>query len=309
MTLRDLREAQEGLAGVAVRTRLVEAPLPQGGSVWLKCELEQPVGAFKLRGAYTALRRLDPAERARGVVTHSSGNHGRAVAWAAKQFGMRAVIVMPADAPEVKIAGVRAEGGEVVFVQDRSERSPTAERLEREQGLISIPPYEHPDVVAGQGTVGLEILEQLPAVQEILVPVGGGGLLAGICAAVSGLAPEVKVTGVEPEGAAKLSAALAAQRPVSVGEPKSIADGLLPPRLGEIPWSCVSGVVSRAVTVSDESIGVAVRYLHEVAGLRVEPSGATTVAALLSGVEVRAPVVAVLSGGNVDPALFQRLVA
>ena len=119
----------------------------------------------------------------------------------------------------------------------------------------------------------------------------------------------VSRTGVEPEGAAKLSAALAAQRPVSVGEPKSIADGLLPPRLGEIPWSCVSGVVSRAVTVSDESIGVAVRYLHEVAGLRVEPSGATTVAALLSGVEVRAPVVAVLSGGNVDPALFQRLVA
>jgi threonine dehydratase len=222
---------------------------------------------------------------------------------------MRAVIVMPADAPEVKIAGVRAEGGEVVFVQDRSERSPTAERLEREQGLISIPPYEHRDVVAGQGTVGLEILEQLPDVQEILVPVGGGGLLAGICAAVSGLAPEVKVTGVEPEGAAKLSAALAAQRPVSVGAPKSIADGLLPPKLGDIPWSCVSGVVSRAVTVSDESIGAAVRYLHEVAGLRVEPSGATTVAALLSGVEVRAPVVAVLSGGNVDPALFQSLVA
>lgn len=299
---------------MAVRTRLIELPLPHGtdapgGTVWVKCELEQPVGAFKLRGAYTALRRLDPAERARGVVTHSSGNHGRAVAWAAKQFGMRAVIVMPADAPEVKIAGVRAEGGEIVFVEDRSERSPTAERLEREQGLISIPPYEHRDVVAGQGTVGLEILEQLPEVQEILVPVGGGGLLAGICSAVSGLAPEVKVTGVEPEGAAKLSAALAADRPVPVAAPRSIADGLLPPQLGDIPWSCVSGVVSRAVTVSDETIGAAVRYLHDVAGLRVEPSGATSVAALLSGTQVRTPVVAVLSGGNVDPALFQRLVA
>ncbi len=309
MTLGNLREAQEGLAGVAVRTRLIEVALPAGGTAWLKCELEQPVGAFKLRGAYTALRRLSPTDRARGVVTHSSGNHGRAVAWAAKQFGVRAVIVMPADAPEVKIAGVRADGGEIVFVQHRSERVPTAERLEKEQGLVSIPPYEHRDVIAGQATVGLEILEQLPEVQEILVPVGGGGLLAGICAAVSGVAPEVHVTGVEPEGAAKLSAALAAKRPVPVDSPHSIADGLLPPQLGAIPWSCVSGVVSGAVTVSDESIGAAVRYLHEVAGLRVEPSGAATVAALLAGTPVRTPVVAVLSGGNVDPGIFQRLVA
>lgn len=310
MTEADIREAAAGLAGVAVRTAVREVPDTPGARTFLKCEFEQPVGAFKLRGAYTAVRRLPEAERRRGVITHSSGNHARALAWAARRFGVPALIVMPADAPKVKVAGVRAEGAEIVFVEDRRDRDPRCRELAAARDMVMIPPYEHADVIAGQGTVGLEIAEQCPEAGTVLVPVGGGGLLAGVAVALAATRPDVVVVGVEPAGAAKLSAALAAGRPAPVEAPASIADGLLPPQLGALPWSALAGIVSRAITVCDDDIRAAMRHLHRAAGLVVEPSGATALAAVLAGhVTSTRPVVAIASGGNVDPELFQRLVS
>lgn len=288
-----------------------QGPAP-AAQVSLKCEHLQPIGAFKVRGAHTAIVRLDPTARARGVVTSSSGNHGQAVAFVAQRFGIRSVIVMPESAPAVKVAGVRRYGGEVVFAgHARSpEQQHRAERYVAEEGLAMIPPFDHPDVIAGQGTAGLEILEQVPDVSTILVPVGGGGLLSGITTAVTALRTDVEVIGVEPAGAPKLSAALAAGAPTTLEQTASLADGLLTRALGALPWSLIAGKVRRAVTVTEEEIRTAVRALFEHQGLRVEPSGAVTVAALLSGrVRPAGPCVLVLSGGNVDQELFQRLVA
>lgn len=283
------------------------------GRPWfLKCEQLQPIGAFKIRGAFTAIDRLGPAGRAGGVVTSSSGNHGQAVAWAARRFGIRSVVVMPESAPGVKVAGVKSYGGEVVFAgPTRSpEQQARAERFVAEEGLVMIPPFDHPDVIAGQGTVGLEILEQVPDVTTVLVPVGGGGLLSGITTAIKALAPAVEIIGVEPAGAPKLAAALAAGRPVTLAATQSVADGLLTRAIGALPWDLIQPHVRRAVPVSEAEIGQGVRWLFEHQGLRVEPSGAVTVAALLAGrVEAPGRVVAALSGGNVDPELFQRLVA
>lgn len=312
LDLANLREAQAALAGVARRTPLIEsAALGRlvGAPVFLKAEQLQPIGAFKIRGAYTSIRRLPEETRARGVVTHSSGNHAQAVAWVARHFSVPAVIVMPADAPRVKREAVVAMGAELVTVADRSEREPTAARIARERGIVMIPPFESLDVIAGQGTTGLEILEQLPEVAEVLVPVGGGGLLAGIALALSLLRPGAEAIGVEPVSAAKLALALSAGAPTRLpAAPRSIADGLLPPAFGQLPWSIVSGRVRRAVQVEDSDIARAVRFLYESHGLRVEPSGAATVAALLAGrVRPRGPAVAVLSGGNLDPELFASL--
>jgi threonine dehydratase len=243
------------------------------------------------------------------VVTHSSGNHGLAVAWAARRLGVSAVVVMPADAPRIKLDGVRALGAELVLVPDRALREPTAERLVRERGLAFVPPYDHVDVIAGQGTCGLEILEQCPAVGTILVPVSGGGFLAGIATAVAALKPEVRLIGVEPEGAAKLSAALAAGGPARIEHPTSMADGLLAPAIGRLPFAQMAGVVREAVQVSEAGLARAVRWLWERQGWRVEPSGAAAVAALLAGLPRAAgPIVAVVSGGNVDDAVFARLI-
>lgn len=312
----DFREAARGLDGVAVRTPLLDAPAlaeVAGVPVWLKPELLQPVGAFKLRGAYTAVRRLPEDVRARGVVCHSSGNHGQAVAWVGKHFGIRAVIVMPESTPKVKVEGSRRWGGEVVFAGAvrGPEQLATAERLAADEALSMIPPFDHPDVMAGQATIALEIAEQLPDAAMVLVPVSGGGLLAGIAAAMAELRPDVEVVGVEPAGAAKLSAALAAGRPVPLPEPgRSIADGLLSRQIGELTWPVLSRHVRRAVTVTEEEIGAAVKTLYHSLGLTVEPSGAVTAAALLSRrIVPSGPVVAVASGGNVDPALLERLVA
>ncbi len=312
LDLANLREAQAALVGVASRTPLIEsAALSRlvGAPVFLKAEQLQPIGAFKIRGAYTAIRRLPEDTRARGVVTHSSGNHAQAVAWVARHFGIPAVIVMPVDAPRVKRDAVVAMGAELVTVADRSEREPTASRIARERGIVMIPPFESLDVIAGQATTGLEILEQLPAVAEVLVPVGGGGLLAGVALALSLLSPGAEAIGVEPVSAAKLALALSVGAPTRLAAaPRSIADGLLPPAFGELPWSIVSGRVRRAVQVEDPDIARAVRFLYQSQGLRVEPSGAATVAALLAGqVRPRGPAVAVLSGGNLDPELFASL--
>ena len=304
-----IRAAAAALQGIAVRTPLARLSDIGGGlEAFVKCEQLQPIGAFKIRGAFTAVSRLAPAERARGVVTHSSGNHGQAVAYVAKHFGIPAVIVMPADAPATKQAGVRSHGAEVSLVKERWQRQPRCDEIAGERGLIVIPPYENSDVIAGQGTCGLEILEQCPGVRTILVPVGGGGLIAGIASAIRHFAPSVRVIGVEPEGAAKLARALEVGHPVRLDRTDSIADGLLPQAIGTLPFEVMRGVVREAVQVGEAEIAAAVRYLYRTFGLTVEPSGAVTTAALRSGrLTIEGPVVAVASGGNVDPAVFERL--
>lgn len=305
--------AARGLVGVAVITPIVDLPALSarlGVPVGVKCEQLQPVGAFKIRGAYTAVARIAAEGRFAGVIAQSSGNHGQALAFAARRFGLRAVVVMPESTPRIKVDGVRRHGGEVVFAGAvrSAEQGARAEELARAESLALVPPYDHPDVVAGQATVGLEILEQRPEVETILSPVSGGGLLAGISLAVAALRPAVRLVGVEPAGAAKLGAALAAGEPRTLERTESIADGLLTPSVGRFTWPILSRVVREAVQVSDAEIGEAVRFLHLEAGLRVEPSGAVTTAALLAGrIRPPGPTVAVISGGNVDPDLFQRL--
>ncbi len=291
------------------RTPLVEIPLA-GRTFRLKCEQLQPIGVFKLRGAYTAVARLGDRRRT-GIVTASSGNHGLAIAWSAKAFGVRAIVVMPETAARIKVEAVRRLGGEVVFAgRTRSpEQGARAEAIAAAEGLNLIPPFDHPDVIAGQATCGLEILEDAPDVDTILVPTGGGGLLAGISAAVSALKPSVRVIGVEPEGAAKLSAALAQGKPVTLERTESLADGLLTRAIGDLTWQVIRPVVREAVRVTEVEIGLAVKHLYRQVQVVVEPSGAVTTAALLAGrVSSDGSVVAIATGGNVDPGLFNQLV-
>ncbi|MGB7211015.1 MAG: threonine/serine dehydratase [Gemmatimonadales bacterium] len=314
VSLEDVREAAVGLAAIGVRTPLLEAPFLTrrlGHRVALKAEFLQPIGAFKIRGAMTAVQRLAPADRARGLVTSSSGNHGQAIAFAGRHFGIRAVVVMPESAPAVKVDGVRRLGGEVVFAgKTRStEQMDRALQLAAADGLTLIPPYDHHDVIAGQGTCALEIVEDMPEVTAVLSPVSGGGLLAGTCIAVQARMPTPRVIAVEPAGAAKLSAAMAAGEPVRLARVDTMADGLQTPSIGALTFPIIRDVVSEVVQVSEAEIAGAVRALHQEMGLTVEPSGAVTVAALLSGrVTVDGPVAAIVSGGNVDPAVFERLV-
>lgn len=313
--LEELRAAAGVLEGVAVRTPLVEVPALSalaGVPVLLKCEQLQPVGAFKIRGAYNAVARVAAEGRATGVVTQSSGNHGQAIAFAARAFGLRAVVVMPASTPRIKIEGVRRHGGEVVFAG--ATRSPEqllrAEAIAAEEGLVMVPPFDHPDVVAGQGTCGLEIIEQRPDVDTILVPVSGGGLLAGISVAARALRPGARVIGVEPAGAAKLGAALAAGGPTTLDRTSSLADGLLTRSVGTFTFPILRLMVREAIQVTEDEIRAAVRFLHHEAVVSAEPSGAVAVAALLAGrvAPARGPIVAVVSGGNVDPDLYADLV-
>ena len=313
LTVESLRAAARELEGVSVRTPLLKVPsisASHGHPVAVKCEHLQPAGAFKIRGAYTALSRLPPDRRARGVITYSSGNHGQAVALAARLLGVRALVVMPERAPMIKVEGVRSQGAEVLIAGNSSaERYAKARAISEEQGLVMVPPYESLDVIAGQATCGLEILEEWPQVETIVVPVGGGGLIAGIASAVAALKPSVRVVGVEPVGAAKLARALEAGRPVKLDHTQSIADGLLPLSVGELPFAILAGVVSQSVQVSEEEIVDGVRFLHREMQLSVEPSGAVTTAALLADrVKPTGPTVAIISGGNVDPELFARLV-
>jgi threonine dehydratase len=310
-----LREAARVLQGVAVRTPLLEVPALSrraGVPVLLKCENLQPVGAFKIRGAYNAVARVAREGSTTGVVTQSSGNHGQAVAYAARAFGLRAVVVMPSSTPEVKVDGVRRHGGEVVFAgaTRSAEQLARAEAIAGDQGLAMIPPYDHPDVMAGQGTCGLEILEDCPEVDTMLVPVSGGGLIAGISVAVGAIRPSTRVLGIEPAGAAKLGAALAAGAPTTLDRTSSLADGLLARSVGTLTFEVLRRVVREAVSVSEEEIAAGVRFLHHEAGLSAEPSGAVGVAALLAGriAHTGGPIVAVVSGGNVDRDLYNRLV-
>ncbi|MES2125251.1 MAG: threonine/serine dehydratase [Gemmatimonadota bacterium] len=310
-TLDDLSEAAAGLAGIAVRTPLLplEGLLP-GVEVRLKAEHLQPIGAFKIRGAWTAIRRLPAEQRARGVVTSSSGNHGLGIAFAANRHGIPAIVVMPESAPAIKVAGIRDLGAEVVQIGKvrGPEQGEEAARLVTERGMTMIPPYDHPDVMAGQGTCGLEILEQWPEVTAIVVPVGGGGLLAGICAAVRALRPDVRVIAVEPTGVPKLSTALRMNHPETLPGGTSLADGLLTRSVGELTWPGIKSTVSEVVDVTDDDITAAMKWLA-ARGIRVEPSGAVTTAALLaSRIRPPGPTVVVASGGNVDPARYDALV-
>lgn len=313
VTIDSLREAHTGLAGIALRTPLVETHpslWPAGTPpIFLKAEHLQPIGAFKVRGAYTAIRRLSDAQRAKGIVTHSSGNHGLAVSWAAKRLGVSAVVVVPADAPMIKQDGIRANGAELITVPDRALREPTVNQLVAERGLSFVPPYDHPDVIAGQGTMGIEILEQSANIEIILSPCSGGGMLSGIATAVRALKPGVRVIGVEPAGAAKLTAALANGRPTRIEKPQSLADGLLTPSVGVLPFEQLSGTVREAIQVTEDELIAGVRTLWSRMGWRVEPSGAIAFAALLAGkLKPTGPTAAVVSGGNIDPELFAKLV-
>jgi threonine dehydratase len=307
VTAQDVREAAAGLAGVAVRTplRFIE-PL----NAYLKLESLQPVGAFKLRGAYTAIRRMPEAARQRGVITYSSGNHGQAVAYAAQLIGIRAVVVMPETAPPVKVAGVRKWGAEAVFAGRTSDdRQRAAEEIAAREGLAIVPPFDHADIIAGQATVGLEIAEELRDVQTVVVPVGGGGLIAGVATGLAAAGSAAKVWGVEPAGAPKLKRSLEAGRLVRLERTSSIADGLITLTVGALPFAQLAALrahVGGVVLVEDDTLREAVHFLWRDCHLAVEPSGAATTAAVRSGaVRPVPPTVLVVSGGNVDPSLLE----
>ena len=307
VTLDDVRAAAERIRGMVVRTPLISA----GGSaeplgrprLLLKCEHLQPMGAFKLRGAVNMLAQLSPESLAAGVITYSSGNHGQALAMAAERLGTRAVVVMPETAPAVKVDGVKKYGAEVIFAGTTSlQRKARAEAEVAARGLTMVPPFEHPWIIAGAGTVGLEILEQCPDVTTVYVPVGGGGLIAGIAAAIKGSRPSVRIIGVEPSGAPKMTASKAAGHPVTLGTSSSIADGLLAVRPGDLTFAHVQALVDEIITVDEREIQSAIAWLFREAAITAEPSGATSVAGALRA-EAPAPgTVAVVSGGNVSPA-------
>ncbi|MGE3617789.1 MAG: threonine/serine dehydratase, partial [Gemmatimonadales bacterium] len=236
ITRADLARTAAALAGVAVRTPLVEsAELSRrfGVPIRVKCEQHQPIGAFKIRGAFTAISRLDPEARARGIITHSSGNHGQAVAYVAKHFGVRAVIVMPETAPAIKVAGIRSHGAEIVFTTRKEREKKSAELMEKE-GLVLVAPYDNLDVIMGQGTCAYEIFENAPDTGTIIAPVGGGGMMAGTCAAVQAIKPDTSDYAVEPAKSPKLGAALTAGHPVAFEPVETLADGLVPPSVGTI---------------------------------------------------------------------------
>jgi threonine dehydratase len=307
VTAREIHEAAAGLRGIARRTPLVYV---EALGAHLKLENEQPIGAFKIRGAYNAIRKLPDAERKRGVITYSSGNHGQAVAFAAQKFGVRAVIVMPETAPAVKIEGVKRWGGEVVFAGRTSEdRRIKAEEIAARDTLVIVPPFDHADIVAGQATVALEIVEQLPHVETVVVPVGGGGLISGVVAGLAAAGSSAAVWGVEPAGAPKLHRSLAAGAPVRLERSASIADGLITLTVGNIPFAELTRERERVrgvVLVDEDSIRAAVTFLWRTCRLAVEPSGAATTAAVLAGaVPASKATVLVVSGGNVDRALLE----
>ena len=301
ITLDDIRAAAVRIRGVARRTPLLEV-----GPLALKCENLQPMGAFKVRGACNMIAQLPPESRAAGVITYSSGNHGQAVALVAQRFGIPAVVVMPENAPPIKVEGTRRYGAEVIFAGTTTlhRKARAEEELER-RGMTMVPPFDNPWVIAGQGTVGLEILEQCPGVTTVFVPAGGGGLLSGISAAIKGMRNSVRIVGVEPEGAAKMSRSREVGRPVTLDHVSSIADGLLAVRPGDLTFEHVQRLVDDVVTVSDEQIRAALRWLFREASLVAEPSGAAAVAgALIQAPERSGLTVAVVSGGNVDPTAY-----
>ena len=300
ITLDDVRAAAVRIRGVAMRTPLLDV-----GPLSLKCENLQPMGAFKVRGACNMIAQLPPDSRRAGVITYSSGNHGQAVALVAQRFSIPAVVVMPETAPSIKVEGVRRYGAEVIFAGTTTlHRKARAEEELVRRGMTMVPPFDDPWVIAGQGTVGLEILEQRPNVTTVFVPAGGGGLLSGISVAIKGMRSGVRIVGVEPDGAPKMSRSRAAGHPITLDSVESIADGLLAVRPGDLTFEHVQKLVDDVITVSDDQIRAAVRWLFGEANLVAEPSGAAAVAgALAHGVSDGASV-AVVSGGNVEPEAY-----
>jgi len=319
VSIDDVRRAAANLAGVALRTPLIPFGTagPGGPRVLLKAESLQPIGAFKIRGAYHAIATLSPEERARGVVTHSSGNHAQGVALAARLLGTKAVIVMPSNAPEIKRRRVEADGAEIVTVGPASdERAAMADRLATERGLTLIPPYDDDRVIAGQGTLGLEIAEDVPDLAAVLIPIGGGGLSSGVSVAIRALHPTARILGVEPEVAADARDSLRQRRIVRWSADdvtRTMADGVRGQAIGKRPFAHLSRLMDDVVTVTEAEIAAAVRLIAEETRLVVEPSGAVAPAAarfhaseaVIAG--LRGTVVAVVSGGNIDPEMYRRL--
>ena len=308
--LGDIREAAERIRGAVVRTPLIpDLDLSEtvGGEVRLKCESLQKAGAFKARGACNFLARLSPDELARGVITYSSGNHAQAVAYAAGLRGASAVVVMPTTAPGVKSDGACRLGARVEFAGTTSEhRRVRAEEIARAEGRVMVPPFDHPWIIAGAGTVALEVTDDWPEVDTLLVPIGGGGQAAGCAAAMRRLKPQSTIVGVEPAGAPTMRRALDEGAPATLERIDTIADGLAPTRAGDLTFAHAAALLDDVVLVQDDDISRAAAHLLTRRKLVVEYSGAATVAALLSG---RVPaagrkVCAVISGGNLDPSLL-----
>jgi threonine dehydratase len=317
VTLAEITEARKRIEETALYTPLIEAPWPgtqapeAPKALWLKAESLQPMGAFKIRGAFNMISQLPADSRARGVITYSSGNHGQAVALAAQKLGIPAVIVMPTTAPQVKIDGCKSYGAEVIMAGTTSlDRQKRAEQEAGERGLTIVPPFDHRQIIIGQGTMGLEILEQCPDVGTVFVPAGGGGMASGVAAAIKLSNPSVRIVAVEPIGAPKMTKSLEAGQPVTLASSASIADGLMNLRPGAITFAHIQKFVDEVVTVSEQDIAAAVAWLFRNARLVAEPSGAVTTAAVMLGLGhvdfANGPVVAVLSGGNVAPEAFAK---
>jgi len=310
-SLDDIKAAQARLHDVAYATPVLPINPAESRTLHLfaKCENLQRTGSFKIRGAFNRLAQLSLAQRARGVVAYSSGNHAQGVACAAALLGVPATIVMPENAVPAKLEATRRFGAEVIFAGTDSEtRRKAAEELAAERGAALAPPYDHPAIIAGQGTIGLEILEQLPNVDTIIVPIGGGGLIAGIALAVKLVRPNVRIIGAEPAGAADAGASLRAGRIVELEQVETIADGLRARRVGALPFESIRANVSDIVSIPDSAILEATRMLLTEYHLVAEPSGAVAVAAALGNTGY-GRTVAIISGGNIDAQLLQRLVA
>jgi threonine dehydratase len=310
VTLDEIRTAAARIAGVARRTPLIDVGGIAGEPAFaIKCENMQPAGAFKIRGAYNMIAQLSPEVRAGGVITYSSGNHGQATALAARLLDIRAVVVMPKSAPRVKVLGAERLGAEVLFagttVLDRKSRAETEAAA---RGLTMVPPFDHPWIIAGQGTCGLEVVEQCPSFGAVYVPMGGGGLISGISVAVKSLRSGARVIGVEPEGAPKMTVSRAAGHPVTLPKTASIADGLLSIRPGDLTFEHVQALVDDVVTVSEPEIAAAVKWLFDNANVVAEPSGAVSVAAVLRERRLAPGAVAIISGGNVAPEDYARYI-
>ncbi len=306
----DVEAAATTLCGIAHRTPVLTSRLLDaraGARVFLKCENFQRTGAFKFRGAYNALSRLSEHDKARGVLTYSSGNHAQAVALASRLLGMSATIVMPSDAPRVKLDATTDYGAEIVpYDRSTTTREALATRLSDELGLPTIPPYDHPDIIAGQGTAGLELLDGLPDLDIVVVPCGGGGLLSGTALAASRRAPGCRIIGVEPLAGNDATLSFRTGRLHSVRDPDTIADGARTPSLGKYTFPLVLRYVHDMVTVTEDAIREAAQFLWERLKIVVEPTGALGVAALLSGAVACSGrrVGAIISGGNLDARAF-----
>jgi len=314
VSLADIHEAQSRLRGIATRTRLIEFDYPESGTrrLFLKPENQQPIGAFKLRGAYNKIASLSLEERKRGVITYSSGNHAQGVGYAARSLGVKAVIVMPQNAPAIKREATAALGAEIVFVGPGSaERQGKAEELAAQHGYVIVPPYNDEQIIAGQGTIGLEILEDMPDVETVFAPVGGGGMISGVATAIKLSKPSVKIIGVEPELAGDARASLRAGKIVQFPADevmRTIADGLRTQSIGPINFEHIRRYVDDIVTVSEDEIREAVRLLAVNPETVAEPSGAVSVAGFLFHRDQLPKTklnVAIISGGNIDPKMLE----